>query len=560
MNQQDDISTNVERESAENAPGTSSDTNTTLPVSKNTSDSVLRPKRDTGDKKLSRVFDFGGGSGAQRAEQKKPSDSVDVSKKEEFVIPVLRTFQQDTNQVTKTKDGAALRSTLAEEVEERRGAQQEYIRESKQLFKDSMLLKEKHRALSKKKMQKDVSKSDAPTAPIDTQHISQSLSGAFDYMRSLKVGDTSVKGDGADTSQRPPSPQLTEEPLPAVQKSDLGASVVDASPEVTPSSDPSILPDTDETSPYKKQGVLSRLKRSARPETVFTKEERAAMQKKQKETIEEEEIRDAWQKFQTKKEKLKQKGLAARDVRSYGIDTSPRTPLSIKGVFTLLFVFILLAGAVFFAVYIAIYDTGDPALVPAENLSQAPDDIIPAEKRIAVDVYPPDQWVHSVSQGGGVGDLHALVPSKKAGDSSVKISFDEFARHFTMGIPHGLRDAFADYYFVGNYTTDTAVDGVFIISVENYGDALVWMLDWEKNALNAFTAVFPDFLERSNPNNVLIRTSIIDNKDVHSILNASSQKPLSYYFFTTGILVFIVGDAEAVIPAINSRIRAAYIH
>ena len=31
-----------------------------------------------------------------------------------------------------------------------------------------------------------------------------------------------------------------------------------------------------------------------------------------------------------------------------------------------------------------------------------------------------------------------------------------------------------------------------MLSVKNYGDALVWMLNWENDAINAFAGVFPD--------------------------------------------------------------------
>ena len=82
------------------------------------------------------------------------------------------------------------------------------------------------------------------------------------------------------------------------------------------------------------------------------------------------------------------------------------------------------------------------------------------------------------------------------------------------------------------------------------------MLNWEKNALNAFSSVFPNTIQSANTENTSVETRLIDNKEVRILKNPKSEYRLMYYFFNRSILVFIVGNEEAIVE-INNRIRSA---
>ena len=69
----------------------------------------------------------------------------------------------------------------------------------------------------------------------------------------------------------------------------------------------------------KHASIFDRIRGVRRAEKVFTREERKEMKKQQEEIVKKESMRDAWNEFLVKKEKVREQGLKARDVRSYGI-------------------------------------------------------------------------------------------------------------------------------------------------------------------------------------------------------------------------------------------------
>ena len=89
---------------------------------------------------------------------------------------------------------------------------------------------------------------------------------------------------------------------------------------------------------------------------------------------------------------------------------------------------------------------------------------------------------------------------------SYKSAFRIFPACLHLRLPTGLQNAFGDYYFVGKYLTEDDVYGIFIASVEKYGDAFVWMRSWEKDVANALSSVFPGFLRQSKTQNNAIES------------------------------------------------------
>ena len=227
-----------------------------------------------------------------------------------------------------------------------------------------------------------------------------------------------------------------------------------------------------------------------------------------------------------------------------------------QNILTVGIVFFILSGLIFTVVFIATRPINTSGFAPFEELKSV-QDVIGSENKMFVNMSAtPDEWPSIVQRGDVPNIVNKFVPYEIHDGDNVQINLDDFDRAFIMRIPSGLRDALGDYYFVGNHVTQTDVNGIFIVSVKNYGNALVWMLKWEKNAINSFISVFPDFFRRANPENTLVESRVIDNKDVRVLKNPLSEDSLMYYFFNRSILVFIAGSENA-IPVINNRIRSA---
>ena len=488
-----------------------------------------------------------------------PDEKGRIEKKE-FTIPVLRTYQSDTRDIAETKGGGELRTILAKEAEEKKTAQKEYLQKTRNIMKESVVLQDEHTNILREQAEKKVGKikgggkeGSDPAESVDRQRVTKSVSGALAYMQSVQPGDepSQAEGDALENADKDEGPVLEKKDANADKNTSLPEAQI---PAITPP-----LPEEtadDVPLPEKKQGLFARMRGRARPEDVFTEEDRRTMQEKQNEIIEKESIEDAWQDFQKKKERLQEQGLKMRDVRSFDAPTAVGASTNKQSIFSIIFVFIFLSGLIFGVVFIATRPNKISNAIPLEELKSVPD-VIGSENKVFVDMSAtPDEWP-SITKRGDISDVVSkYVPYENRNTKSVQIDLDEFSRNFIMRIPPGLRSTLGDYYFVGNYVTQTDVNGIFIVSVENYNDALIWMLKWEKNAINSLISVFPTLFQRSNPENVSAEIQIIDNKDVRILKNSFSDNDLMYYFFNRSVLVFIAGDKK-IIPIINARIRSA---
>lgn len=445
------------------------------------------------------------------------TDSPDTrSPEENFKIPVLRTYHGDARNIAQTKGGAELRTVLAKEAEEKRMAQEEYLQKTRDIMKESVVLRDRYKNFSEKQ------KGDGPLENVvmkaaDERAVTNSISGALAYMHSAQAGKVRKEagGDGGPPVQNQPALK-------------------------------------------KRSGLFSGVRRK-NPEDTFTKEERQSLQDQQKDIVEKESIEGAWKDFQRRKKGLEQKGFNARDVRSYttSAELSPHSSARKQSVAIVVVVIILLVGLVSSVIYIATQSTETPGgTISFEELQSVPD-VINSENRVFVNMSAsPDRWPIISKQGDVRNIVNKFVPYEISDQENMQITLDEFSQAFIMRIPPGLRSSWGDYYFVGNYVSQGDVNGIFIVSVKNYSDALIWMLKWEKNVINSFVSVFPTFFRQSNPENTSVESRIIDNKDVRVLRNPLSEKAFMYYFFNRSILVFTAGD-EDIIPFINNRIRSA---
>ena len=481
-------------------------------------------------------------------------------KKGQYVIPVLRTYQHDTRQIAQTKGGAELRTILAKETEEKRMAQEEYRQNTKDIMKESAVLRDKYKNFTQKKQKKQINATEpdsgttANEQSVDQKNITRTLSGAAAYMQSVhnktaKEKEVSPANLTPDTAK----PSLEQSPKQAEPASSAVAADGRAEQPVQ----------EQEKQKKEKKGIFARMRGWERPEDTFTQEEREAMQQKQQESVEKETIKDAWKNFKKKKKKLQEMGLRARDVRSYAVTPDgkiPNKPLQRQNMLLLAIIFFLLAGLIFFVLFLA--------LTPAEesNIDNTIIDTLPvpdilnSENQVSVntteETVPSDAWRSITEQGDEQDVVTKYIPYKVINEREPQISFQEFSRLFRLRFPPDLQKTFDNYYFVGKYETQGTTNSILIISVKKYGDAFVWMRNWEKNTINAFSTVFPDVFRQVNINNVTTESRVIDNQDVRVIQHPSIQKEILYYFFSRAVLVFVVGDAS-VIPLINARIRAA---
>ena len=540
--------------------------------------------------------------GGKRAETLKRKEKTEGEKEgggasDTSLIPVLRTFQGDSADVAYSRGGVEMRKVLAVEMEKKKKEQEEYLRETKELLKEAAILKEKQRGAARR--QKNAAsgvkaQSDQPAdedgeteerqktnderkmrRKIDNEQMTNTMVGALNYAKRANQGAVAV------LKERPPAvpqPRADVKEAEAVRraakkvhhgtidqlkrmKQDAPAPAVRAEAPAKAGADtpPVDLGGKMQFSQFqdKPPGFIGKLRNSIKLKKDVSQEQRNILRQKQKEAVEKEEMRKAWQSFETKKEQLRESGLRARDVRSYSAKATPNKALRRQNFIAIFLVLLILITLVVVVVYILTKPNEAPiANAPREDVRPV-SDVVTSESQVSVAVLStPKEWGRITQSSGSTHTISKFIPYEVVDGSSVQFDLNSFFSVFNMPVPDGLKKSLGNYYFVGSYTTDTTVNGIFIVTVKNYGDALSWMLSWENSAVNAFADVFPNTLLKSNPGNTQVRTKIIDNKDVRILTNARSSAQLLYYFFNRSVLVFIVGEEDAV-RQINNRIRSA---
>ena len=502
--------------------------------------------------------------------------------KKKFSIPVLRTFESDRMRIAQTKGGAELRSVLAREMEKKREAQQEYKKNVKDLMKESLILREKKQNFFKRQREKirgddkEEKNSSARADAPDSEHGNKSASGITKYMMGIagknsqdKLPHTEREIDatadeniaGAESVTMGHSSNEMDNP----ERQPFGVSMVRPNEIQHPDtadgiSNPmaSIPAETEAigADKGKKLTILERIRGKKNPDEEFTKQEREAMKQQQEEIVEKESMRGRWKEFEEKKDRLRAQGIQARDIRSYNVNQEKPPVMQRKNMFAIVLIFIMLISLAAIVIFVATRPNEGPPVISDTELKPPPN-VVNNEHRVLVDISTsPEDWENISRNKGSQNIITQYIPYEINEEKSEQINLREFSAFFGLNLPDGLLETLDDYYFAGNYITNTNPNGLFILQVKNYNDALVWMLNWEKNAINAFHRVFPNTVRRSQPGNTSIERKIIDNKDIRILKNQESEYRLMYYFFNRSTLVFIVGN-ENVIPYINARIRSA---
>ena len=528
----------------------------------------------------------GVGGGTQKADKKESKDKKSKEESKKSPIPVLRTFQGDSANIAYTTSGAEVRKILAVEMEKKKKEQEEYLQKTKEMLKESVSLKEKQRKFAKNKKKRGEQGKKQPNKEQsgkqkerkDAERMTNSVIGALNYAKKVKMdlkpaekpstpqerGDQGIISEKKKRRKRPQTVHhgAVEVETSRKKKDEAGQGEQNTPqekesekdvPTVSVSGSMGTLPQTKQ-----KSGLLGRLRGSIGfNKKTITEEQREMLQKKQEEAVEKETIRSAWKEFETKKEGLREAGLRARDIRSYDTTAAvPNRALQRQNIFAIFAVFLILAALIAVIVYVATRPSDTPG-TPIMDETPSVSDIVTSEGSVSIELLSsPDLWKRISEKNANNHSIVKFIPYEMVERKSVQFDLNSFFSVFDISIPDGLKRSLGDYYFVGNYTSDTTTNGIFIVTVKNYGDALSWMLGWENEAINAFAGVFPGTLIKSNPGNTEVQSKIINNKDVRVLTNARSDMKLLYYFFNRSILVFIVGEEE-VVGEVNNRIRSA---
>lgn len=391
-----------------------------------------------------------------------------------------------------------------------------------------------------------------PTVSVQKEDLGAGIVAAEPVVETQQGGDEPAEGP---VEQSPKEDTITTPPATvATQTEDLDAEAAETEPTV---SFPDESEDTRiEEEKEEKEGFLKRLKREKKEEAL-TEKRRKALQKKQEEIVEKESIRNAWKDYTEKKESLRQSGLDARDVRSYDTAPAENTTVRKQNVTAIVFVIAILIFMTFIVVSVSFGGEDQEPIAVASEEKRLSSDVILSDDVAFVDILSsPEEWDDITRSRSRNDTVTKYVPYVAQGSGRTQVGLTQFFQLFDITIPSGLHSAFDRYYFVGNYTNGNKAYGIFIVSVRNYNDATLWMLNWEKHAINAFSNVFPGILSPSNPENVTFTPAVISNKDVRILKNQNSENTLLYYFFNRSVLVFIAGDQDAV-KQINGHIRTA---
>ena len=332
--------------------------------------------------------------------------------KKEYVIPVLRTYHQDTKHIAQTKGGAELRTILAKEAEEKREAQKEYLRNTKDIMKESMVLRDRYTNLNKKRggdtTKQEEKNAKKATQDNDRKNITRVVSGATAFMKSVHTDDTEQqktpktkpeKTPPPKEKKKPPTPiaipkekQVPVAPIPTAVKKEIESAAKEPGKETEEKTEGG--------------GIFAKIRGRILPKNVFTQEERESLQQKQKEVVEKQSIQNAWKDFKQKKKKLQEMGVQARDVRSYTATADeqiPNKPLQKQNILLFVIIFFLLAGVLFSVIFLATSPTEESPINTGDTSVLSVSDVLNSENQVFVntsdEVIFQNEW-QSITEKG----------------------------------------------------------------------------------------------------------------------------------------------------------------
>ncbi len=436
------------------------------------------------------------------------------------ITPSLRTLQADVRSAIDTKGDLQLKKVAIQEMEKKNIERKALRRQSKELFKKSLHIREKTNAF---KRQQDL--------------------GALSSVQALnkKKGVAPQPTQGPEEEkmfQKLVSQALDTMEYDAQQKDKSGSHVSHKKPTIT-------------------SNLTASLPWQSRDKKIQTSEQQSPEETKiQQESVEKENLRKAWHDFQLEKARFDEKGLRVQNVRELHGDSKPIRRRGSLHTLTVLAIILLTIASIVVIITSLLSKPKQVVVSPGDVYRIA--DIFSSKKVQEVNLTDGVQEWHSLlKKQHKLGILTSFVPYTKADDGTRQaLPAQELFSTFRLRAPTQLVQSLGDYYRIAQYRTDTNTTAyVMLFLVDNYPAALVGMLAWERLLVNDAAKLFGDAVKkRQTPtSNSLSDLRIIDNKDVR-ILKNSSTSPVSYYFFNDKALVILTGNTD-LIPFINTRIR-----
>ena len=275
----------------------------------------------------------------------------------------------------------------------------------------------------------------------------------------------------------------------------------------------------------------------------------------QEEIVAKNELIKSQRELDAKKEKIREMAGDLKTKKDF--KTSVKDTYLVKNIL-LTFVAVCVLIAFIFIIYILlIRENSSQVVIPEEQATEEKDVIIFENKRLFNIDEEDAVWRQTFEAAKENNTLTKFIPFSVQGERNLQVEKNELFSRFDVLLPSGFVVLLNNYYFLGEYKSESDSIGVFISTIENQGDALVWLLKFGNLIPKAFLDLFPTLLNPTNENRLSSTPKVIDNKEIYVLENKDDNVKVLYYFFNREILVILVGDGEEIITEINRRIRLA---
>ena len=440
-------------------------------------------------------------------EQEKKEDQT--TNNTENPIPILKTYYYDVKKMTETNSGSQLRTILAKELDEKMRAKQEYKKKTREILKESAILKQKYSTL--KQQEKAHKKLEDK---IHEKEISDVIANAVNYMQHGKIAapaNINIKNESL------------EEEVP-VNSTNIA-----------------------------KGGLLSIFKPKK-----FSYEKKQMFKEKEKIIQKKAAFKQAWQKFEEKKNKSKEEGAEIRNVRDFEKpNNNVQNNILIKQNMVAIFIIIILFigfSSILFVIIKKKVETPNVVPIPQSVLYEAVD-VIQPENTIFVDITTTSEaWGNKLSEEKSTRFIKFVPYIVSDSNIQKQATLDEFFKGRGSNISNNFFTPFDSYYFIGTYSDKTLTNYVLIVSIDKYTDAVTTLFNFNNQLLPLFAQLFPNIFNSSiSKQKIETRTTLIDNKSVKILTNLENRShQLSYYFFNRNYVVFVLGSPNS-ISLINEK-------
>ena len=520
---------------------------------------------------------------------------------EAFKIPILKTFHHDIFQVSENKDDSELVGILAKELEDRKKAQAEYIQKTKELLKDSQILKAKQKELKSDRR----STAKTPEEKLEEENISDAISSAISYAgrgtekkedpTQYKPSKVTLTGGSFQSSSIPtnneeevvadaPEEKGVLSKLFSKSKKDNGKIEVkkitnDNTVIKSPVSE--FNESTQTKNPILEEKIVTPSKQTQEKARIPTdsinvggireerREELTPFQKeqlkiKEEESVAREEAKNTWKEFEARKEELREKGSQIRDLRNFSglTDNASKDYSHLKQGFLIFLIILGLLvgfGIIIYTIFFSPKSISEENLARVTSGSVGVKDVIIPTSNVFVDLgNSAENWNRRVTTNQYDGIIK-FTPYTTINGNNGQLTLEEFFNSRKINLPQRLLTSFGNYYMLGKYknNADDIEQKILIVSIRNYSDSYTLLVNQEVELFREFTKLYPNGLVDTTANNIDVQNLLIDNKEVRIVSNILNRKErLIFYFFNRNLLVFVVGNEKSV-SRINEEIRKA---